>query len=83
LRDLRPHRQRAREREGTVESIPSLTLSRALLRLSGVDYYNLGSVLTQDASRALRPFLESHGFDLGQPIHVRELPEGRGFQLTQ
>jgi hypothetical protein len=46
-----------------------------------VDYYNLGSVL--DATRALRPFLESYGFDLGDPIHVCELPERRGFQLTQ
>ncbi len=63
--------------------MPALTLSRALLRLSGVDYYNLGSVLSHDATRALRPFLESHGFDLSHPINVHELPERRGFQLTQ
>jgi hypothetical protein len=53
--------------------MPTLTLSRALLRLSGVGYYNLGSVLTHHATQALWPFLESHGFDLGQPINVREL----------
>jgi hypothetical protein len=63
--------------------MPMLALSRALLRLSGVDHYNLGSVLTQDATRALRPFLEAHGFDLGQPIQVRELAERRGFEPTQ
>jgi hypothetical protein len=63
--------------------MPTLTLSRALLRLSGVDHDNLGPVLTHDAARALRPFLESYGFDLGDPIHVRELTERRGFQLTQ
>jgi hypothetical protein len=48
-----------------------------------VDHHNLGPVLTHDATRALRPFLVSHGFDLGDPIHVRELPERRGFELTQ
>jgi hypothetical protein len=40
-------------------------------------------VLTHDAARALRPFLESYGFDLDQPIHVRELRERRGISLTQ
>jgi hypothetical protein len=48
-----------------------------------VDHHNLGPGLTHDATRALRPFLVSHGFDLGDPIHVRELPERRGFELTQ
>jgi hypothetical protein len=63
--------------------MPTLTLSRALLRLADVAPDNLGPVLTHVAARALRPFLESHGFDLGQPIHVHKLPERRGFQLTQ
>jgi hypothetical protein len=48
-----------------------LTLSRSLF------------VLTHDATQALRLFLESHGFDLGHPIHVRELTERRGVQRTQ
>jgi hypothetical protein len=47
--------------------MPTLTLSRALLWLSGVDHDNLAPVLTHDAARALWPFLESHGFDLGHP----------------
>jgi hypothetical protein len=60
-----------------------LILSRALLPLAGVESDKLGPVLTNDAARALQPFLESYGFDLDQPIHVRELPECWGFDLTQ
>jgi hypothetical protein len=63
--------------------VPALTLSRALLRLSGVDHHKLGVVLTHDATQAPRPFLESHGFDLEHPIHARQLPERRGISLTQ
>jgi hypothetical protein len=63
--------------------MPTLTLSRALLGLIGVDHDDLGSVLSHDATQALRPFLEWRDFDLGQPIHVRELPERRRFELTQ
>jgi hypothetical protein len=36
--------------------MPMLTLSRALLRLIGVDHDDLGSVLSHDATQALRPF---------------------------
>jgi hypothetical protein len=50
--------------------MPTLTLSRALLRLSGVDYCNLGHVLTQDATRALRPFLEPYGFERRRYSHA-------------
>jgi hypothetical protein len=63
--------------------MPTLILSRALLRLIGVDHDDLGPVLSHDATQALRPFLEWKDFDLGQPIHVRELPERRRFELTQ
>jgi hypothetical protein len=63
--------------------MPTLILSRALLRLVGVDYDDLGSVLSHDATQALRPFLEWREFDLGQPIHVRELPGRLRFELTQ
>ena len=44
--------------------MPTLILSRALLRLVGVDYDDLGSVLSHDATQALRPFLEWQDFDL-------------------
>jgi hypothetical protein len=30
----------------------------------------------------MRPFLEWQDFDLGQPIHVRELPQRRRFELS-
>ncbi len=61
----------------------TLTLSRTVLRIRGVDPDTLGAVLTREIAQALRPFLESHGFDLGRPIHVRQLPDRRGFHLTQ
>jgi hypothetical protein len=63
--------------------MPTLTLSRGLLRLIGVDHDDLGSLLSHDATQALRPFLEWQDFDPGQPIHVRELPERRRFELRQ
>jgi hypothetical protein len=61
----------------------TLTLSRALLRIVGVDHDDLGPVLSHDATQALRPFLEWKHFDLGHPIHVRELPGRLRFELTQ
>ena len=63
--------------------MPTLILSRALLRLIGVDHDDLRSVLSHDTTQAFRPFLEWRDFDLGQPIHVRELPERLRFELTQ
>jgi hypothetical protein len=39
--------------------------------------------LAPEAARTLRLLLQAHGFDPGRPIHVRELPERRGFHLTQ
>jgi hypothetical protein len=39
--------------------------------------------LTPDAKRALRPLLESHGFDLKWSFRVIELPMSEGFVLSQ
>jgi hypothetical protein len=61
----------------------TVTLNRTVLRIRGVDPDTLGAVLTPEIAQALRPFLVPHGFDLERPIHVRELPERRGFHLTQ
>jgi hypothetical protein len=68
---------------GAGQLMSTVTLNRTVLRIRGVDPDTLGAVLTRAIAQALRPFLESHGFDLERPIHVQELPERRGFRLTQ
>lgn len=63
---------------------PTLTLSRAAAVLEGLPPSELqGPELTPEALQALRTLLRSHGFDVGRPIYVRELPENRGFRLAQ
>jgi hypothetical protein len=63
---------------------PALTITRAVLALVGLSASNVQApVLTPAAARALRPMLESHGFDVRRPIRVRELADDQGFHLTQ
>jgi hypothetical protein len=64
--------------------VPTLTLSRAVAALNGVSPSELeDSELSRAATHALKPLLESHGFDLAGAIHVHELPDFQGFRLTQ
>jgi hypothetical protein len=64
--------------------MPTLSLSRAALALHGVARGELQPpLLRPEIIYALKPLLEEQGFDLTQPIHVRELPDFRGFRLTQ
>jgi hypothetical protein len=64
--------------------MPTLTVTRAVLALVGLTVSSLQTpTLTPYATRALRPMLESQGFDLARPIRVRELDDDQGFRLTQ
>jgi hypothetical protein len=64
--------------------VPRLTLTRAVVVLQGVPLTALQRTeMTSEAKHALKPLLESEGFDLDRPINVRELPGLQGFHLAQ
>jgi hypothetical protein len=64
--------------------MPTLTLSRAAVALSGVTPSDVrGPTLSPDAARALKPHLEQYGFDMRRPIGVREIPDHQGFAFWQ
>jgi hypothetical protein len=63
---------------------PTVTVSRASLALLGVSPNALNRPdLTDDQKDALKSVLQPQGFDLTQPVQVRELPDLQGFHLTQ
>ena len=62
--------------------MPRLTLSRAAAALHGVSPADLEcSELSPTAAHALKPLLQSHGFDVTRPIHVLALPDFQGFRV--
>ena len=64
--------------------MPTLALSRAVLGVQGVEPADLqGPELTATAADVLAPLLRDYGFDTSRPIRVRELPQRRGYHLTQ
>jgi hypothetical protein len=64
--------------------VPTLSVSRAVVVLYGVSPTELQRAeLTADAKSALKPLLQSRGFDLARPIRVDELPDLQGFRLMQ
>jgi hypothetical protein len=81
-------RESSRGETGTtfarVDSVPNLTLSRAVAVLRGISLADLEQPeLKPEVAHALMPLLEEYGFDLRRPIKIHQLSDLQGFHLTQ
>jgi hypothetical protein len=65
--------------------VPKVTLTAAAVALHGLSALDFqhDAELPRRATAALEPLLRAQGFDLKRTIHVEQLPDDRGFRLTQ